>query len=63
MKQKYYFVLSIEEWRLMIHCLKNFPNRLILEGKYIDTVDEVLIKVANARRIRRPHTRRYSTHS
>ena len=49
MKQKYYLALSTEEWRLMIHCLNNFRNRLISEGKYTDTVDEVLIKVANAK--------------
>lgn len=49
MKQKYYLALSIEEWRLMIHCLNNFRNRLISEGRYTDAVDEVLIKVANAK--------------
>ncbi len=49
MKQKYYLALSTEEWRLMIHCLNNFRNRLILEGRYTDAVDEVLIKVANAK--------------
>ena len=31
MKQKYYFALSIEEWRLMIESLNNLHNRLILE--------------------------------
>ncbi len=49
MKQKYYLALSIEEWRLMIHGLNNFRNRLISEGKYTDAVDELLIKVANAK--------------
>ena len=49
MKQKYYLALSTEEWRLMIHCLNNFRNRLISEGRYTDAVDEVLIKVANAK--------------
>ena len=49
MKQKYYIALSIEEWRLMIHCLNEFRNRLISEGKYTDAVDELLIKVANAK--------------
>lgn len=46
-KQKYYLALTNEEWRLMIECLNKLRNRLILEGRYIDAVDEVLVKVAN----------------
>ena len=49
MKQKYYLALSTEEWRLLIHCLNEFRNRLISEGRYTDAVDEVLIKVAKAK--------------
>ena len=49
MKQKYHLALSIEEWHLLIHCLNEFRNRLISEGRYTDAVDEVLIKVANAK--------------
>ena len=49
MKQKYYLALSIEEWRLMIEALNNLRNRLISDGKYTDAVDEVLVKVANAK--------------
>ena len=49
MKQKYYLALSIEEWRLLIYCLNEFRNRLISEGRYTDAVDEVIIKVANAK--------------
>lgn len=49
MKQKYYLALSIEEWRLMLVALTTFRNRLISEGRYTDAVDEVLIKVANAK--------------
>ena len=48
-RQKYYHALSIEEWRFLIHCLNNFHNRLISEGRYTDAVDEVLIKVAKAK--------------
>lgn len=33
----------------MIDSLNNLRNRLISEGKYTDAVDEVLIKVANAK--------------
>lgn len=49
MRQKYYLALTTEEWRLMIESLNNLRNRLISEGKYTDAVDEVLIKVANAK--------------
>ena len=49
MKQKHYFTLTTEEWRLMIECLNKLRNRLISEGRYTDVVDEVLIKVANAK--------------
>lgn len=49
MKQKYCLALTTEEWRLMVDALNNLRNRLISEGKYTDAVDEVLIKVANAK--------------
>ena len=49
MKQKYYLALTTEEWRLMIECLNNLRNRLISAGRYTDAVDEVLVKVANAK--------------
>ena len=49
MKQKYYLALTTEEWQLMIECLNKLRNRLISEGRYTDAVDEVLIKVANAK--------------
>lgn len=49
MKQKYYLALTAEEWRLMIEALNNLRNRLISEGRYTDTVDEVLVKTANAK--------------
>lgn len=49
MRQKYYLALTTEEWRLMIETLNNLRNRLILENRYTDAVNEVLIKVANAK--------------
>ena len=48
-KQKYYLALTTEEWRLMIERLNKLRNRFISEGKYTDAVDEVLIKVPNAK--------------
>ena len=49
MKQKYYLALTNEEWRLMIEFLNKLRNRLISDGRYTDAVDEVIIKVANAK--------------
>lgn len=48
-KTKYHIYLNSEERRLLINSLINLKNRLIAEGKYTDLVDEVLIKVANAK--------------
>ena len=33
----------------MIECFNKLRNRLISEGRYTDAVDEVIIKVANAK--------------
>ena len=49
LRQKYYLALTTEEWRLMIETLNNLRNRLILENRYTDAVDEVLIKVENSK--------------
>lgn len=48
-KTKDHIYLNSEERRLLINSLINLKNRLIAEGKYTDLVDEVLIKVANAK--------------
>ncbi len=49
MKQKYYVELNRQEWRLIIEGLNRFRNKLIAAGRYTEAVDEVLIKVANAK--------------
>ena len=49
MKRRYYLALTKDEWRLMIECLSELRNRLISESRYTDAVDEVLVKVANAK--------------
>lgn len=49
LKQKFYLALTTKEWRMVIDSLNNMRNQLISEGRYTDTVDEVLIKVANAK--------------
>ena len=49
MKQKYYVVLSRQEWRLIIEALNRLRNKLIALERYTDAVDEILIKVAKAK--------------
>lgn len=48
-KKKYYIVLDDFERRLLLNNLNNYRNKLITEGKYTDLLDEVIIKVANAK--------------
>ena len=49
MKQKYYLVLNDQEHRLMIESLHQLRNKLIADGKYTDAVDEVLLKIIDAK--------------
>ena len=46
---KYHIYINSEERRLLISSLNDLRNRLIAEGSYTDLVDEVLIKVVNAK--------------
>lgn len=46
---KYHVYLNSEERRLLISSLNDLRNKLLAEGRYTDLVDEVLIKVANAK--------------
>ena len=46
---KYHVYINSEERRLLISSLNDLRNKLIDEGRYTDLVDEVLIKVANAK--------------
>ena len=49
MNTKYHVYLNYEERRFVIKSLNDLRNRLISEGKYTDLIDEVLVKVANAK--------------
>ena len=49
MNTKYHVYLNYEERRLVIKSLNDLRNRLISEGKNTDLIDEVLVKVANAK--------------
>ncbi len=47
--KRYHIYLNCEERRLLISSLNDLRNKLISEGIYTDFIDEVLIKVVNAK--------------
>ena len=49
MTQKYYLVLNNQERRFVIESLNQLRNKLIVDGKYTDAVDEVLLKIIGAK--------------
>lgn len=50
--RKYHLYLNEDEWRLVIWCLNDFRNKMIAEGRYTDCVDELLIKMAQAKKVK-----------
>lgn len=48
-KQKYYLALNNQERRFVIESLNQLRNKLIVDGKYTDAVDEVLLKIIGAK--------------
>ena len=50
MKEKYYIVLEEYERRMIINSLNELRNRLIADGRYTDAVDELLLKIINAKK-------------
>lgn len=49
MKNTYYLVLDNTERAIIVKCLNNLRNRLINQNRYTDGVDDVLIKIIDAR--------------
>ena len=49
MTKKYYIALDDYERGTIINCLNEKRNKLIADGKYADAVDEVLLKILNAK--------------
>ena len=49
MEKKRYITLDDCEWKIVINALNDFRNSLIQQGRYTDAVDEVLLKVLNAK--------------
>lgn len=50
MKEKYYIVLNEYERKIIITSLNELRNRLIANGRYTDAVDELLLKIINAKK-------------
>ena len=46
---KQYVILDDFEWRLLVACLNTARSKYIDEGKPIEDVNELLIKVMNAK--------------
>lgn len=44
-EQKYILALSAGEYRLLIHALLHWRNKLLAEGRYTDPIDELLLKL------------------
>ena len=49
MSKGYYIALDDNEYRIIITCLNEKRKSLIADGKYTDVVDEVLLKILNAK--------------
>ena len=43
-------VLSQSEYRVVLHGLLHFRNKLIEQGRYPDAINELLVKLQRARR-------------
>ncbi len=50
MKQKYHLAMDDAERQLLIGSLNDLRSRIFTEGRYTDTVDEVLLKIIGAKR-------------
>lgn len=48
-EKKYYLVLDDFDRRMLLNNLNDFRNKLIAEGQYTDLLDEVIVKLANAK--------------
>ncbi len=47
--KKYYVALNDFEQRVVVNCLNEIRNNLIAKDKYTDAVDEVLLKIIDAK--------------
>ncbi len=49
-EKKYHIYINDEEYDCIVHCLIDLKNNLLMQGRYTDAVDDVLIKVLNAKK-------------
>ena len=49
MEKKRYIALDDSEWKIVINALNDLRNSLIRQGRYTDEVDDIMIKVINAK--------------
>lgn len=54
MEKKRYITLDDYEWKIVINALNDFRNSLIQQDRYTDAVDDIMIKVINAKHKRKP---------
>lgn len=47
--QKYYIAIDKNERKIIINSLNNMRDKLISDGRYTDAVDDILLKIANAK--------------
>lgn len=50
MKMHYYAYLTDDEYALTFKCLLNLKNTLLAEGKYTDSVDDLLLKFSKLKK-------------
>ena len=50
--KKRYLYLDEQEWRRLIFYLNEFRSKLIVQGRYTDCVDELLIKTVKAKTVK-----------
>lgn len=46
-QQKYYLYFNSEEIRIVLRSLIRMKNRLIKQGRYTDSVDELIVRITN----------------
>ena len=49
-EKKYYIAFDDFERRVVVNCMNEMRNKLIADGKYTDTLDEVLLKVIHKKK-------------
>ena len=54
MEKKRYITLDNSEWKIVINARNDLRNSLIQQGRYTDAVDDIMIKVINAKPKRKP---------